>query len=559
MHTQKSIADQISDIRLWAERFDIALPTLSEDFSEIIDPITFPLIDATGKGVTYIPESISILSWLEILRLENNEIESIPESLFDLPNLVHVNLCGNKITEVPETLGNAKVMTSLGLGDNKIQSLPESIGNCSALEMLVIYDNPISALPKSLEQCVHLNFVNINGTAIDPENTIPLPDNRKSPYFLEPDALEKGEQNSEAWVQEIIDWSDRYELNLPRSLEILKKVTRLDASGRGITYIPEAIGKLTSLEIVDLSDNCISVLPDALFTLPMMTHLELQKNQITVIPESIGHATKLQHVLDISDNKIQELPDSIGNLHDLVWLDLRSNPIRQLPKSLEECTKLEVVEIEYTNIDPQNTINLPDNSAYPYYFYFPVSQDESTVIENSESPFFLSPEDEFGVEEWERMWIQEICDWSDLFGLNLPRSIEDLRSLEKLQCIELGLSFIPNAINELRSLKSVEFMRNLISEVPHSLFELPNLKFLNLAQNKITSLPESIGKCTTLKFMTIAYNPIDSLPTSIVNCNQMRPHIQKTNITEIPAEWEEFYRKHRTMDQVYTDPKREEA
>ncbi len=205
--SNKTIEDHCSAIHNWADQFGINLPEMSEDMTEL-SPLALPVISESNKEITYIPEAISHLTWLEILCLPENKIEIIPDSLFDLPNLVHLNLCGNSITTLPESVGNAKALTSLRLGDNQISSIPESIGNCSELSMLVLFNNPIAQLPNSLEQCDKLTFVNINDTNIDPQNTIKLPDNNKHSFVKKNEIKKSSEANDNAQVKGVIPISE---------------------------------------------------------------------------------------------------------------------------------------------------------------------------------------------------------------------------------------------------------------------------------------------------------------------------------------------------------------
>ena len=111
---------------------------------------------------------------------------------------------------------------------------------------------------------------------------------------------------------------------------LFPRITYLDLSNKGLTEIPESIGKLEKLERLHLNDNKLSSLPESIGNLVRLYELTLNNNQLSSLPESIGNLTSL-YDLKLRNNRFSDassLPNSIGNLTQLSSIELRGNPIQ---------------------------------------------------------------------------------------------------------------------------------------------------------------------------------------------------------------------------------------
>jgi Leucine-rich repeat (LRR) protein len=101
--------------------------------------------------------------------------------------------------------------------------------------------------------------------------------------------------------------------------------------------------------------------------------------------------------------------------------------------------------------------------------------------------------------ERERKTVSEITEWSERFGLGLPKSWKELQKLKEIEAIYKGITYIPESIGNLSNLKYLYFSSNKISEIPESIGNLSNLKELYFSSNKISEIPESIGNLSNLE------------------------------------------------------------
>ena len=141
------------------------------------------------------------------------------------------------------------------------------------------------------------------------------------------------------------------------------KQTALNLNGRGITSLPQAIGKLTNLrelylydnelrslppevgnltnlKVLDLGGNQLGSLPIEFGKLTNLTKLWLYKNQISSLPDTIGRLTDLEE-LWLQHNKLTSLPAATGKLTNLTWLSLHHNQLSSLPADLGKLTSLQ--------------------------------------------------------------------------------------------------------------------------------------------------------------------------------------------------------------------------
>ena len=259
--------------------------------------------------LSILPESISNLSSLRILRLGSDKLTTLPESISNLKSLQRLDLGWNKLTTLPESITNLKSLTELDLGGNKLTILPESISNLSSLTNLNLRYNKLTTLPDSIGNLSSLEKLNLN------ENHL---------------------------------------TTLPESISNLKLLKRLDLIFNKLPTLPDSIGNLKSLQRLDLRWNELTTLPDSIGALSSLKELDLRTNKLRTLPDSIGNLSSLEKLF-LSENHLTALPESIGNLKSLKNLYLRDNKwkgewkdmesLRAVPKIFEFCRKLHGVVI----------------------------------------------------------------------------------------------------------------------------------------------------------------------------------------------------------------------
>ena len=96
------------------------------------------------------PESIIMLTNLEILDLSNNNLTSLSESIGSLSNLKTLYLSYNNLTSLPNQIGSLSNLQLLFLVNNNLTSLPESIRSLYNLQVLFLHDNNLTSIPESI-------------------------------------------------------------------------------------------------------------------------------------------------------------------------------------------------------------------------------------------------------------------------------------------------------------------------------------------------------------------------------------------------------------------------
>ncbi len=128
--------------------------------------------------------------------------------------------------------------------------------------------------------------------------------------------MKNDDENDDSWVEELVKWSQTYDLGLPYDEGFLSNLTKLNCDCHGIDEIPDVVSQLFDLETVDLYGNGISELPESLFTLPKLKLLYLGKNCLKAIPESIIKCQTLEY-LNINGNPLESLPESVWSMEKL--------------------------------------------------------------------------------------------------------------------------------------------------------------------------------------------------------------------------------------------------
>lgn len=108
------------------------------------------MLNLCGKGLTYLPESISQLKFLQNLDLRNNNLTELPESIGKLEFLEELILHDNALRSVPESIGNLKNLGILHLDNNNLTTLPDTICNLKTWAPIGLTNNKIGLLSEKI-------------------------------------------------------------------------------------------------------------------------------------------------------------------------------------------------------------------------------------------------------------------------------------------------------------------------------------------------------------------------------------------------------------------------
>ncbi|KAM7261271.1 hypothetical protein ACFE04_026746 [Oxalis oulophora] len=273
-----------------------------------------------------------------------------------------------------------------------------------------------------------------------------------------------------------LDLSENRLVALPPTIGGLSSLTRLDLHSNKITELPEAIGNLLALVFLDLRANQLSTLPPTFGRLISLEELDLSSNQLSVLPDSIGSLVSLK-ILNVETNDLEELPHTIGQCYSLKELRTDYNRLKALPEAVGKITSLEVLSVRYNNIKQLPTTM----SSLANLKELDVSFNELESVPES------------------------LCFATTLVKMNIGNNFADMRSL------------------------------------PRSIGNLENLEELDISNNQIRVLPDSFRMLTKLRILRVEENPLEVPPMhiadkgaqAVVQC--MAELVEKRDIKAVPV------------------------
>jgi len=108
------------------------------------------MLNLYDRGLTYLPESIGQLKFLQTLDLRNNNLTELPESIGKLKILEELILHDNALRSIPESIGNLKNLGILHLDNNDLTTLPDTICNLKTWSPIGLTNNKISSLSEKI-------------------------------------------------------------------------------------------------------------------------------------------------------------------------------------------------------------------------------------------------------------------------------------------------------------------------------------------------------------------------------------------------------------------------
>ncbi|KAA8547615.1 hypothetical protein F0562_004044 [Nyssa sinensis] len=256
---------------------------------------------------------------------------------------------------------------------------------------------------------------------------------------------------------------------LPDSIGKLSSLITLDLSENRILALPATIGGLSSLTKLDLHSNRISELPESIGDLLSLVCLDLRGNQLTSLPPTFGRLIRLQE-LDLSSNQLSVLPESVGSLVSLKKLSVETNDIEEFPHTIGQCSSLRELRADYNRLKA------------------------------------------------------------------LPEAVGRIGSLEILSVRYNNIKQLPTTMSSLSSLRELDVSFNELESVPESLCFATTLVKMNISNNfaDLQSLPRSIGNLENLEELDISNNQIRILPDSFRMLSQLRGLRVEGNPLEVP-------------------------
>ncbi|CAL8237416.1 unnamed protein product [Boreogadus saida] len=146
------IPEHISKLQ-FLETLDISWNKLQKLPSRLFYCTKLKHLDVSHNQITMLPSEVNILQGLQYFSAAFNSLEVLPEELFSCKKLKTLVLGNNRLINLSPRISNLTMLVRLELKGNRIDSLPDEIGDCPSLSLsgLVIEANLVDLLPASVQ------------------------------------------------------------------------------------------------------------------------------------------------------------------------------------------------------------------------------------------------------------------------------------------------------------------------------------------------------------------------------------------------------------------------
>jgi Leucine-rich repeat (LRR) protein len=131
----------------------------------------YKFINVSSNGIIRLPDSISLLPELEVLKCQYNHICDITVFPDGFPKLYEIDISNNNLDHIPFSIGSFRKLHRLGISNNHLTNLPNSLGNLDSLESIDAYDNRIDSF-----QCDIGQFKRLTWLTLDNNNILKVPE-----------------------------------------------------------------------------------------------------------------------------------------------------------------------------------------------------------------------------------------------------------------------------------------------------------------------------------------------------------------------------------------------
>lgn len=297
-----------------------------------------------------------------------------------------------------------------------------------------------------------------------------------------------------------------------------------DRSMFGKKKFPVEIGLFSKLEAVAFSlyktydwDDILTKLS----SLPLLKRLDVNLSYFKEVPVSLRKLPNL-YSLTLYDNEfIESLPAWISEFKNLEHLNISQNPKMDYANAfvlLGKLPRLRSLELSYCRFDefPASIGNLHSLQKFSAF---------GLNIKNLDNFFTVLS----GLPALTELWFRA----GD--SMVLPRSIGDLKKLEKLTLESRKITFLPEEIGNLTELRTLSLPGNRLTELPTSFYQLKKLESVDLGYNQIRFISDEIGSLKNIEELQLNKNALEELPVSIGKLEKCRKlWLSDNRISRIP-------------------------
>ncbi|XP_017732588.1 PREDICTED: protein LAP2 isoform X2 [Rhinopithecus bieti] len=137
---------------------------------------------------------------------------------------------------------------------------------------------------------------------------------------------------------------------LPKTMNRLTQLERLDLGSNEFTEVPEVLEQLSGLKEFWMDANRLTFIPGFIGSLKQLTYLDVSKNNIEMVEEGISACENLQDLL-LSSNSLQQLPETIGSLKNITTLKIDENQLMYLPDSIGGLISVEELDCSFNEVE----------------------------------------------------------------------------------------------------------------------------------------------------------------------------------------------------------------
>jgi len=485
--------------------------SLTQDFGFVVNNKHVVALGLDSTTITYIPESIKNLEYLEILSLQGcPNLSELPENLIFLRNLKVLKFYNNF------TLNSVE----------KANSLINIVCNLNSLERLDIKYGLYSSLPKCLIHLKNLKEIDITNC----NNLLNL-------------------------SSKILEYFEVRELNRPLSRVLIRKKIPIKEESVKRDLDPNEIYnayKKNSKTKKEAANSLISIIknskliPQKIESIQILNTLGYQSDDLYKLLEKFLRYNKSLLIRKAAaESIIRNFPEKgISLIREIIFnetsIELKyivKELLLSIDNNLKETLKIEIndwlVLIDIERIINKNIPNVeslePKKEKYGTISYIlGYIKKENNIIGLS-----LSPINYFS--HLLNTLPESVGDLDSLVDLrlpncdklkNLPESIANLKKLKNLDCKGCkSLINLPENLKKLSNLRSIDLSKCIrLESLPPSLEGLTSLKNLNLDECKeLKFLPKDIGNLHSLEILSlINCEKLISLPSSIGNLKSLR-------------------------------------
>ncbi|KAJ7742147.1 hypothetical protein DFH07DRAFT_44310 [Mycena maculata] len=251
---------------------------------------------------------------LTSLDISNAKLSVLDDyTLSQLTSLRQLRLDNNSFRSIPDSLGDLKCLETLSCADNSLGELPQSIGKLQKLKTLDVHNNRLTELSVSLWNCGSLSRLNVTSNSLVRWHEPPA-------YIPENDSKSFSD-NRPPTLATVSSLSSSDIPPLARSLELLYL-----GKNSFTDDILHLLMSLKELRVLNLSFNDIRDMPSDFFRhLTELEEVYLSGNGLISFPsEDLPKLMRLS-TLFLNGNRLQTLPHELGKVESLTVLDAGSN------------------------------------------------------------------------------------------------------------------------------------------------------------------------------------------------------------------------------------------